>query len=317
MSVWNYLVRPLLNVTGRGKLNIFVYHRVLEQPDELFPETPDARRFDDQMRWVAGSLNVLPLTEAIGLLRENRLPSRAACITFDDGYADNATVALPILRRHRLSATFFIATGYLDGGRMFNDTIIEGIRRARSDSIDLTSIDLGSYRVDTPTQKRKAIEELIAKVKYLPGSTRQDSAAALERAITEPLPQDLMMTSLQVRELYDAGMGIGAHTVSHPILSTLDHSRSVFEIRESRSVLESITGSRIELFAYPNGKRGQDYVQEHVDIVRSLGFSAALSTHWGVANAATDLFQLPRFTPWGTTPITFNAGLARNQLGRL
>ena len=58
-----------------------------------------------------------------------RLPSRSVAVTFDDGYADNARIALPILREERVPATFFIATAYLDGGRMWNDTVIEAVRR--------------------------------------------------------------------------------------------------------------------------------------------------------------------------------------------
>jgi peptidoglycan/xylan/chitin deacetylase (PgdA/CDA1 family) len=70
------------------------------------------------------------------------LPERAAAITFDDGYADNFTRALPLLREQGLPATFFVATGFLDGGRMWNDTISEAIRRCNEDVVDLSAIGL-------------------------------------------------------------------------------------------------------------------------------------------------------------------------------
>ena len=78
-------------------------------------------------------------------LQQGRLPPRALAITFDDGYADNRTVAAPLLERHGLPCTFFVATGFLDGGRMWNDTLIETVRRAPGQTLDLRDLtpDLG------------------------------------------------------------------------------------------------------------------------------------------------------------------------------
>lgn len=80
------------------------------------------------MRCVKSNSDVLARAEAVRALAEHRLPTRALAITFDDGYADNHDVALPILRRLALPATFFTATGFLDGGCMFNDIVIEAVR---------------------------------------------------------------------------------------------------------------------------------------------------------------------------------------------
>src|SRR5215471_13800654 len=119
----------LLSPAGRtAPLTVLMYHRVLENPDPLTGAV-DARHFELQMRALREYFRVLPLTEAVDRLRARKLPSRAVSITFDDGYADNAVVALPILQAHSLHATFFVADGFLNGGRMFNDTVIEAVRR--------------------------------------------------------------------------------------------------------------------------------------------------------------------------------------------
>jgi peptidoglycan/xylan/chitin deacetylase (PgdA/CDA1 family) len=115
-----------------------------------------------------------------------------------------------------------------------------------------------------------------------------------------------------VRSLDANGMEIGAHTVTHPILARLDAARASDEIRQSKLRLEAITGKPVKLFAYPNGKPGRDYGREHVGMVKELGFEAAVSTAWGVANAQSDAFQLPRFTPWDKSPGKFVLRLLHN-----
>jgi peptidoglycan/xylan/chitin deacetylase (PgdA/CDA1 family) len=314
MNWLEHLMRPALGLAGRRKLTILIYHRVHRDTDALFPAAMDARRFDEQLSWIKAALNVVPMPEAIEMLQGGRLPKRAACITFDDGYADNIDEALPVLLRHGLTATIFVASGYLDGGRMWNDTIIEAVRRAPGSGLDLEFLGLGSRPMDTPKARRTAIDEIIESVKYLDPGKRQEKVDALARAVGEALPDDLMLRSAQVRALHVAGMSIGAHTVTHPILARLDDESARSEIRDGRAALESILGTRVSLFAYPNGKPVTDYGPAHVSMVRELGFSAAVSTRPGVADAATDRFQLPRFTPWATSFLQFGVGLGRNQL---
>ena len=110
-------------------LNILLYHRVLDKPDPLSPYELHIQRFNKQMKWVNRFFNVLDLAEAVEKLQSNSLPPRALCITFDDGYKDNHKNALPILEKYGLTATFFIATGFLNNGIMWNETDIERLRR--------------------------------------------------------------------------------------------------------------------------------------------------------------------------------------------
>jgi peptidoglycan/xylan/chitin deacetylase (PgdA/CDA1 family) len=98
-----------------------MFHRVSAQLDPLFPETMTVGRFDEICRWASELFNVLPLDEAAERLVDGSLPHRALAITLDDGYADNHDIALPVLRRHRLSATLFVATAFLEGAMMWNE----------------------------------------------------------------------------------------------------------------------------------------------------------------------------------------------------
>jgi peptidoglycan/xylan/chitin deacetylase (PgdA/CDA1 family) len=240
------------------------------------------------------------------------LPPRAVSVTFDDGYRDNESVALPILRRHGIPATFFVATGFLDGGRMWNDSIIEAVRIADGDALDLRGEGLGDFAAAAGTDRCGAVAGLIAALKYLPPDERAVKVDRIVARVGKPLPDDLMMTSEQVRGLASAGMEIGAHTVGHPILKGLADEAARWEVGHSREELAGIAGRPIELFAYPNGRPGLDYTRRDVDIVRGAGFRAAVSTALGAAAPGADRWQLPRFAPWHRERRPFALRLIRN-----
>lgn len=317
------MLSPLLSVlspSGAGaRLSILILHRVLPEPDPLDPDGVDARRFDAMCRWMKRWFRVLPLDAAVQGLRNGSLPSRAAAITFDDGYADNHDVALPILRRHGLVATFFVATGYLGGGRMFNDSVTETLRRAQGTEIDLSHTllgDLGRHPLSGMAARRAAIEAVLRVVRYFSVAEREAFCAELQqRAGVARLPTDLMMNAAQVRALHRAGMGIGAHTVHHPILSRLDDRAVMAELQGSRDTLQTIVEAPVTLFAYPNGRPDDDYSARTAQLVRAAGFDAAVTTAWGAARADSDPYQLPRFTPWDRTALRFGLRMAMNLRG--
>ena len=308
------LTRPLLSLlspaSARARLSVLIFHRVLPEPDPLFPDEMDARRFDAMCGWLKAWFNVLPLDQAVLALREGRLPARACAITFDDGYADNLRIAAPILKKHGLTATFFVASGFLDGGQMWNDTVIEAIRGCRLPELALDG--LGIFALDTSASRRRAISAVIGQIKYLPMAERLALTTEIARKAQVEPPTDLMMRSDEVRQLHRLGMGIGAHTITHPILARLSREEARAEMSDGRRALQDILGESVRLFAYPNGKPGADYLPEHPELARELGFEAAVSTAWGAAGARTDLFQIPRFTPWDRTRSRFGLRLVRN-----
>lgn len=300
---------------AKARLTTLIFHRVLAKPDPLFPSEVDGNQFDEICAWLAAWFNVLPLDEAIQRLRRGDLPARALAITFDDGYADNHDLAMPILRKHGLTATFYVSTGFLDGGRMWNDSVIESLRHCAAPEVDLSGTPaaaLGRLPLANNEARRAAILRCLAAVKYLEPEERLAWVAAIAARAGTTLPDDLMMSSAQVRGLRDAGMQIGAHTVSHPILARLSRQAAEREIADSKHALEALLGERVSQFAYPNGKPGEDYSPESVELVKRLGFDAAVSTSWGVARMTVDPFQVPRFTPWDRSKFRFGGRLLLN-----
>ncbi|MCS6947124.1 MAG: polysaccharide deacetylase family protein [Steroidobacteraceae bacterium] len=292
-----YAARCVSGRNGDRRLLVLIFHRVLAEPDPLLPGEPDAATFRRLMRFLALHFRVLPLADAVRRLQGGDLPAGAVCVTFDDGYANNFKIALPILIECGIPATVFVASGYLDGGIMFNDRIIETLRQARR-RLDLSPLGLGIWPIGNTAERSAAAEALIRELKYRPPEERERISRQIAQIAETLPPSDLMMTRAEVAALHRAGIEIGAHTVNHPILNTLDPQRAEREIAGSKTDLEAIIGAPVRSFAYPNGRPHTDYSAVHVAAVKRAGFTVALSTAWGAASRDSDPLQLPRIAPW-------------------
>jgi peptidoglycan/xylan/chitin deacetylase (PgdA/CDA1 family) len=186
------------------------------------------------------------------------------------------------------------------------------VREVKGPELDLTRFKLGRHTVNTVSDRRRTVGDLLSKLKYLEFAERNSLIAELTEAAKAAPKPDLMMSSEQVRTLAALGMTIGAHTVNHPILARISESEARTEIGEGKERLEAITRDRVALFAYPNGKPGTDYTHAHVELTRGAGFDAACSTGWGAATSGCDLYQIPRFTPWDRTQWRYALRLAQN-----
>ena len=290
----------------------------MPSPDPLFDDMPDAARFERTMLWVRQWFNVLPLAEAVDRLAAGSLPAQALVITFDDGYADNESIALPILKRLGLPATFFISTAYLDsGGPMWNDALIEAIRGCNADELDLSSAELGVHCLDSAPRRRAAIDTLITALMHLPPAQRADRVAAVVQAAGGATSSTrLMMTPHQVQRLW-AGRNVDRRThchAPHPDAgggrqrAPRDRRRQATPRRDHRRACRGV--------CVPERRPGRDYSADHVQMVRSCGFKAAVSTAWGSAGRGCDRWQLPRFTPGIAADCVSDCGWHRIFCGR-
>lgn len=300
---------------GRARLSAFIFHQVLEKPDPLRPGEPDARRFDQLLGWIRSQFRVLQPLQACEQLFAGSLPSRAAVITFDDGYRNNYDVALPLLKRHGVDAVVFVATAFLGDGVMFNDRVIEAIRGAPGPELDLAFLGLGRLGLSSVDDRRSAIRAVLEAVKALPLESRLEAVERLSAVCGVRPPRDLMMTPEQVRGLADAGVEVGGHTRNHPILRVLDPEEARAEIAGCHADLSGILGTPPALFAYPNGRPGLDFTAEHTRMVASSGFRFAFSTDRSVADRHVDPFAIPRFTPWDRTRVRFQARMLAHLAG--
>lgn len=294
----NRTLGALLSPGGRrGRLAVFCYHQVLEARDPLRSTEPTGEEFQDDLETIGRVFNVLPLPAAVERLAAGTLPARAACITFDDGYANNHGLAAPLLERAGLPATFFIAGGAVDDGVMWNDLVIEAARIKGSDWIadDLAELGDGAGQHGSPAG---FLGWILPRLKYRPMDRRRELAEAFFRRNTGQEPPRLMMDRAAVADLARRGFDIGGHTLQHPILKELTEEEARREIGGCRRWIEEVTGRVPVTFAYPNGIPGRDFGPEHVRLVREAGFGSAASTCWAVAGPESDRYSIPRIGPW-------------------
>jgi len=301
---------------------ILLYHRVTTpgpDPQQLAVH-PD--RFAAHLDSLRRAADVLSLTEVQAARHDRRLPGRGVAITFDDGYADNATTAAPLLRQAGLPATFFVTTSCLAGTREFWWDELEQwfldpgeLPRVVRLSVDgqMWTADLGetarwsasdalahrAWTVDEgdPTPRHAAYRRLCAALKPLPGPVRRRVLDELsEQAGRPPVVRDARraMTAPQVAALAaEPTLTVGSHTVTHPSLRALPMAEQRSELQESRAALAAITAQPVTLLAYPFGGRA-DQSWRTRRAAQAAGYQAACVNEPGLVRPRTNLFRFPR-----------------------
>lgn len=286
----------------RGSL-VFMFHRIVDSPDP-YRLGYDLREFDWFCGFLAERYDVLPLEELERRRRSRRPPTNAVALTFDDGYADNLHLALPVLQRHGLPATVFITTKaisrevHLWTSRLA--WIVEG-GDAASAPRTLLGVEIA---LKTAQQRVSTLNTLADRLKCVSTEHRERAISELAEALkvtSMPGIEHDMLTWDQVRQLDRAGFTAGAHTLTHPILSECDDKTLLAEIGQGKEELEGQLGRKVTTFAYPNGEPG-DFDQRAVDVVERCGFDCAYTTIYGANSQSTDRFRQRRVTLYAPTP---------------
>jgi peptidoglycan/xylan/chitin deacetylase (PgdA/CDA1 family)/glycosyltransferase involved in cell wall biosynthesis len=313
--------RLLFRMASRGRLSILAFHAVPRNASVLRPDELTAAEFEERLLELKKFLSFMPLSEGVRRLRAGTLPQGAACITLDDGYASWMDGVVPALERLSLTATLFITTGQLHGRMLWNERLHRAVDATAEGAAPLRLVwqgQLQTFDLATLDSKKQSILRLEQFIKYQPSDEREDLISALEAhcGITHDGGNNSqeLISRADVLSLHRRGFEIGAHTDTHPILMHCSDAEARREIGRSREVLGDLLGVPVAGFAYPNGQPGTDFGQKHIEMVREAGFSYAVSTVWGSARDSSDVFALPRFTPWGPGPLKTFAQMSRNLL---
>jgi peptidoglycan/xylan/chitin deacetylase (PgdA/CDA1 family) len=255
----------------RGQAVILMYHSISRGRPDPWDLCVDPARFAEQLQLLRDRFRVVSLRALGEALAARRPMSRGVVISFDDGYRDNLLTAKPLLEQEGLPATVFVTTSYLDAGRDF-----------WWDELEAFCASSG-----------QASRTLWEKLQPLTHEERFERLDELWQSIDAPPPEpSLPLSVTELERLADGTLiEIGAHTVTHPHLSSLSVNRQREEIHGSKTSLAEITGRPVEAFSYPHG----DFSDLTVDVVRSAGFQTACTTHSGpVAKRRSEPLVLPR-----------------------
>ena len=297
---------------------MLAYHRVgrVTTDPQLLCVTPE--HFTEHLELITKRYEPARLDELVAATR----PDRAVAVTFDDGYADTLLAAKPLLERAGVHATVFVATGCIRDGRRFWWDELERLllrpgRLPATLSLDVNGEilewelgDDAAYPADRaierfgwnvldsrcPGPRQRIYRDLCARLRLLDDARRDRvlgqlaSLADTDDAGETPPP----LTPSQLRELAQGElMDIGAHTVTHPVLSQLAEEGQREEVVGSKRDLEEAVDTRVTSFAYPYGGP-TDFDETTVSVVRAAGFDCACSTVPGRLRRTTNAFRMPR-----------------------
>jgi peptidoglycan/xylan/chitin deacetylase (PgdA/CDA1 family) len=285
-------VRRTRNRLRRSSV-ILLYHRVAQGFPDPWSLCVSPSNFRAQLA-VLAARNVRTLDGLLDDLAHDRRP-RAAVVTFDDGYADFHTTALPGLRAHGVPATLFVTTGPLaEGGEFWWDELERIVLHAPVLPPTL-AMALGSEDLALATGDRRALyHALHQRLGRLAGRTRARALADLRAWAGVDVARRETHRPLAEAELRaiarDPSIRIGAHTVSHSYLGALATDEQAREIGDSKRTLEALTQRSIEHFSYPHG----DHEPETVAHVRAAGFRVACGSACAPVAGEIDAFDLPR-----------------------
>jgi len=263
------------------------YHRIGDASaspfdPELFSAT--AEDFDGQIRFLKAWCEIIVPEDLEEARRRRR--GRFALITFDDGYIDNFTDALPILKAHGTRATFFLASGLLDQPRLpWWDEIAWMARVSDPVTIPSGRWFSGPVALD-PAVPDAGLWRLADTYRRLPPASRDTYldfvGAATGRGRCGPEPaRGLWMTWDMVRQLRAAGMTLGGHTHQHVLLSELSSERQRDELETCLRRIEEEVGVRPDSVSYPYGSRGS-FDRTTRTCLEQLGVRHAFSYYGGV-----------------------------------
>lgn len=290
---------------------ILMYHSVATTEEARFIDPPNRitpECFEQQMKFLSEHRRVMSMSDLMERLeRGESPPAGTVCITLDDGYLDNLTVAAPILQKYRLPATLYLATGYVERGEtQWADVLYWMFERRTRHSLSMGGVASGSLDIAIPAQRAAARRILH---KHLLESTPEARGALLEEAIGHLRPGGemprLTLTWAEVRELRRRNplIELAGHTRNHVDLRKHSGSLAEREISGCRDDLRRELGASPSHFSFPYER----WCEESRKLVIEAGWRSAVGVGKNFRiGAHSDRFSMPRVeSPRSITELAF------------
>jgi peptidoglycan/xylan/chitin deacetylase (PgdA/CDA1 family) len=283
---------------------VLAYHSVVENPDETANTiriSHSRATFESQMSIVSRRFHPVTIEQVREFAAEGQpLPPWSAAVTFDDGFADNYEVVLPILSRYGIPATFYIMVNAVETGTppwyvrlnfAFNTTTVPAWKHPENGR---------SFEISSAEGKKAALNVAWNLGAARSGTAQEQLIHQIEESLqVEPLDarSGLMMNWDQVRELKKSGHIIGGHTLSHPNLAQVSEGEARSEIRGCKERIEETLGEPIQHFSYPHPALNPHWSPRTFQITREAGFRSAVLTTPGAVLPGDPPLGLKRIGP--------------------
>lgn len=280
---------------SKSHVAILTYHRVCPHKDKWSFESLSLKNFETQIKYISRNYEILSLDKLVeGIQSGKSLPKKAVVVTFDDGYKDNYLHAYPIFQKYHIPATIFLATGYINTGKLFWwDKVAYIIHHTSLKKLKLEN--LGSYSLQSELDKSRANSIITERLKKFPENKKNLLIEKLLDICQVEIPSDLgkklILSWEEVKEMSNEGVAFGAHSVSHPILINIPLKQAKKEIIQSKKDIEEKLSKKVTSFSYPNGSFNANIIE----LVRKSGFNYAVSVHnENLISSKDNIYQLSR-----------------------
>jgi peptidoglycan/xylan/chitin deacetylase (PgdA/CDA1 family) len=313
-------LRRAFEFIAPGKAVILMYHRVAESGPDPWWLSVTPKHFSEHLDVLRRQTSPTSLGQLTSGSLRRRLSRKAVVVTLDDGYADNLTIAAPLLRQHDVPATLFVTTAAIGDARGFwwdelADLLLlpgelpetlhltigcHDYQWCLGASARYTENDYDRHRSwkaqcdNPPTGRHAAYSAIWQLMQPLPQDEQRQALDVLTQRAQgrlRPVLSHRTLTESDVTALGRDGLiEIGSHSVTHPPLPSLPPDFQRREAMDSKRSLEKMVGKPVISFAYPHGQ----FSEATTSIIREAGFRRACTSYARLVRPGADNFRLPR-----------------------
>lgn len=251
---------------------VIVYgHRVADD-NEGYLAGLNPEWLDQQLGYLTRHYEIFELAKLVECFEQGRpVPQNSAVLTFDDGFRDNLTNALPLLQRYGVSATVFVVTGCITSGELpWSQRLGYVFQNTSRPSVELPGMK-GDFDLQSDRGRLAAYRVAKEPLKRMSRAERENNLKGLVEALEVDAPRDRMLSWSDLEDLKNQGIEIGAHTYSHPLLASISIKEARWEMERSREDLRDRLGVERPSFCFPAGSCNAELMA----LARTLGFRSA------------------------------------------
>ncbi len=280
---------------GRPDGAVILYSHRIADDDEGYLRGLAPAHLDDQLAYLTRHYEIISLDDLVGCFESGKqVPPKSAVLTFDDGFRDNLEAGLPLFQKHGVTATVFVVTGALSSGALpWSQRLGYMLQKTELRDLRYPSNGADVHDLSTPAGREITYRRIKRPLRSMGRAERErvlDELTVLLRVVP---PTDRMLDWEMAHALRAAGIAIGAHTYSHPLLAEIPIAEAREEMERSRDDLRERLGIEHPHFCFPGGSLEPELLR----VARGLGFRSAFRPNQPrVRNAlaAVDQFTLAR-----------------------